>query len=74
MAENEEAARLAFNRYSPLHRGLVTGDGRGNYYGPFAKPIYPAAVAQAHLEGGRYGQEPPSLLCFDQHPKPAARG
>jgi hypothetical protein len=36
MAENEEAARFAFNGYSPLHHGLTAGSRRGDGDCPLA--------------------------------------
>ena len=65
---------IAFDRHAPLHGGLVARNGRGDRDGPFAEPIDPAAVAEAHLERRRHGQQPPSALRFHEHAQSAAAG
>ena len=59
---------------APLHGGFVARDGRGDRDGSLAQPVNPAAIVEAHLEGGRHGQQPPSVLRLHQHPQPAGAG
>ena len=61
-------------RDAPLHGGLVAGNGRRDRDGSLAQPIDPAAVAEPHLEGGRDGQQPPSVLRLHQHAQSAGAG
>ncbi len=74
MAEDEKAAFRPFDGDAPLHRRLVAGDGRGDRHRPPAQAIDPAAIAEAHLESGRHGQQSPSVSGLDEHAQAARAG
>ena len=74
VAENEKAASWPFDDNAPLHGRLVARNHCGDRDGSLAQLIDPATIAEAHLESGRDGQQPPSALRLDQHAHPARAG
>ena len=74
VAESEQAAFVAFDGHAPLHGRFVARNGCQDRHDAFAQPIDPATIAEAHLEGRRHGQQPPSALRLHEHAQSTGAG